>query len=93
MLLLLIEALFSPSKASPPLIEASPITATTLRFTASLFTCEAIAIPRAAEIELEAWPAVKVSYTLSFGLGKPLSPPRVRLVSKRSRRPVRILWL
>lgn len=51
---MLIDALLSPSNASPPLIEASPITATTLRRGLSLFSSEAIAIPRAAEMELEA---------------------------------------
>ncbi len=73
-------------------MDASPITATTLRPGVSAFMREATAMPRAAEMELEACPAEKVSYSLSSGLGKPLSPPNLRLVSKRSRRPVSILW-
>ena len=36
----------------------------------SLFFLAATAIPRAADIEFEAWPHVKVSYSLSDGHGK-----------------------
>ena len=52
-LLGVLEALFNPSKASPPLIEPSPMTATTLR-ESSPFLAAATAIPKAAEIEFEA---------------------------------------
>ena len=51
----------------------------------------ATAIPSAAEIELEACPHVKVSYSLSIGLGKGLMPCNLRLVEKHPRRPVSIL--
>ena len=61
-----LEALFSPSNAKPPLIAPSPITATTCRWSLCL---AATAIPNAAEIELLACPHVKVSYSLSRGLG------------------------
>ena len=47
------EALFNPSKASPPLMDPSPITATTWR-SFSPFLSAATAIPNAAEMELEA---------------------------------------
>ena len=33
------------------------------------------AIPRATATELEAWPAIKASWTLSDGLGNPATPP------------------
>ena len=47
------EALLSPSKASPPLIAPSPITATTFR--SGCPCCKAATLmPRAAEMELEA---------------------------------------
>jgi len=32
-------------------------------------------MPRAADIELDACPAAKVSYSLSEGMGKPARPP------------------
>ncbi len=86
------EALFRPSKARPPLIDASPTMATTLRRGDSCLSCDATAMPSAAEMEFEAWPAEKVSYSLSAGLGKPLRPPNLRLVAKASRRPVSSLW-
>ncbi len=83
-------ALFRASQASPPAIEASPMTATTLR--SAPVSDEATLIPRAADMLFEAWPAVNVSYSLSCGFGKPLSPSRQRRVSKASRRPVSSLW-
>ena len=52
------EALFNPSKARPPLMEPSPITATTWRLS-SPFRAAATAIPNAAEIEFDACPHVK----------------------------------
>ena len=84
----MLAALFIPSKANPPAIDASPITATTLRRGDSFFSSDATAIPNAAEIEFEAWPAANVSYSLSLGLGKPLNPPNLRLPTNLSRRPV-----
>ena len=50
------------------------------------------AMPKAAEMELEACPQVKVSYSLSLGEGNGRMPFSFRLVWKLSRRPVRILW-
>ena len=89
-LLGVVEALLSPSNASPPLIEPSPMTATTLRSGLSSLSA-ATDMPSAALIELLAWPHVKVSYSLSLGVGKGARPWKWRLVEKRSRRPVRIL--
>ena len=45
-------------------------------------------IIEAADMELDACPAVNVSYSLSPGFGKPLRPPFLRFVENRSRRPV-----
>ena len=92
--------LLRPSYASPPLMEPSPMTATTCRCFTSLpcalaFTCmrwSATAMPSAAEMLFEACPQVKVSYSLSSGQGKGCSPPSLRLVQNVSRRPVSILW-
>ena len=84
------DALFSPSKANPPLIEPSPMTATTWRFSSPL-RAAATAIPRATEIELDACPQVNVSYSLSDGEGKGHKPFSFLFVQKRSRRPVSIL--
>ena len=53
-------ALFSPSSARPPVSAPSPITAITRCF--SFFTSFPAAKPRAAEIEVEAWPVPKESY-------------------------------
>ena len=87
---LLAPALFSPSKASPPVIEPSPMTATTRYF--SPRSSAALAMPKAAEIDTEACPPPKASYSLSDMRGKPLMPPSRRLVLNASRRPVMILW-
>jgi hypothetical protein len=57
----------------PALIEPSPITATTL-FVAVLEVARH-AMPRPAEIEVEAWAAPKGSYSLSLRLVKPDRPP------------------
>ena len=86
----LCDTLFSPSKASPPLMAPSPMTATTLR--PLPWALAATAMPSAADTELEAWPQAKVSYSLSRGDGKGLMPPSLRLVQNWSRRPVSILW-
>ena len=59
----------------------------------SPFKLAATDIPKAADIELDACPAVKVSYLLSKGEGNPLSPLNFLLVKNLSLRSVRILWL
>ena len=84
------EALFNPSKASPPLIEPSPMTAT-MCLSVSPFSFAATAIPKAADIELDACPHVKVSYSLSEGVGKGARPFSFRFVLNLSRLPVSIL--
>ncbi len=85
------DALFSPSKARPPLIEASPTIATVLRFSCPGVLLSAMAMPNAAEMEFPACPAMNVSDSLSRGVGNPLIPPSVRREEKESLRPVRIL--
>lgn len=95
------DTLLSPSKASPPLMAPSPITATTClgpllpdaagQSPARPSRCAATAMPKAAEMELEAWPQVNVSYSLSMGVGKGQMPCSLRLVQNCSRRPVSIL--
>ena len=57
-----------------------------------ILMAEATAMPKAAEMELEACPQVNVSYSLSEGEGKGFSPCSFLLVEKRSLRPVSILW-
>ena len=84
------DTLLMPSKASPPLIAPSPMTATTWRSSCPVFFA-ATAMPSAAEMELEACPHVNVSYSLSRGEGNGRSPFSLRLVQKQSLRPVRIL--
>lgn len=61
MLFGVLAALLMPSKARPPDIDASPITATMLRRGVSPCRVVATAMPRAADMELEACPAMKVS--------------------------------
>ena len=85
-----VDTLLSPSKASPPLMAPSPIIATTCLLPLPVFFA-ASAIPSAAEIELEACPQTKLSYSLSNGDGKGIIPFSLRLVQKRSFLPVRIL--
>ncbi|CUQ29333.1 Uncharacterised protein [Segatella copri] len=85
-----LDTLFSPSKASPPLMAPSPMTATTC-LSVSPFSRAATAIPSAAEMELLACPQAKVSYSLSKGVGNGRMPCNLRLVQKFSRRPVNIL--
>ena len=82
--------LFIPSKASPPVSDPSPSTAMT--FSPPPPMSLAAAIPRAAEIDVEACPTPKASYGLSQILGKPLIPPALLSVWKASRLPVKILW-
>ena len=67
-------ALFNASKAMPPVIEPSPIMAMFWR-SSSPFSLEAIAIPNAAEMEVEECPVPNESYSLSSRRGKPLMPP------------------
>ena len=73
------ETLFNPSKAKPPLIEPSPIIATTWRSLCSK-RLAATAIPSAADIELDACPQAKVSYSLSSGAGNGFIPRNFLLV-------------
>ena len=83
----------------PALIAPSPITATTWRssrappaFSAcAFFRSRATAMPSPAEIEVEECAAPNGSYSLSARRVKPDSPPPMRSVRMRSRRPVRIL--
>ena len=84
-----IDALFNPSNANPPVIEPSPIIATTCRF--SPFSFAATDIPNAADIEVEECPTPNASYSLSLGLGKPHKPLNILFVLNASRRPVNIL--
>ncbi len=67
-------AWFIASKAIPAVIEPSPITATDFLSVSPLYLA-AMAIPRAAEIEVEECPTPNVSYSLSLRFGKPLNPP------------------
>src|SRR5574344_255019 len=67
------DTLFSPSKAKPPLIAPSPIIATICLSLLPSFLA-ATAIPKAADMEFDACPAVKVSYSLSSGEGKGRRP-------------------
>ncbi len=82
-------ALLSASKAMPALIAPSPITATTLLASPSRFA--AIAMPSAAEIDVDECAVPKVSYSLSERRGKPDGPPAIRSRLMSARRPVRIL--
>ena len=77
-----IPALFRASKAMPPVIEPSPMTATTLLLRSKWL--RATAKPRAAEIEVVAWPAPKQSYSLSFLFKNPEMPPCWRSVENLS---------
>ena len=82
-------ALFSASKAMPAVMAPSPMMATALR--AEPCCLAAMAMPSAAEIEVDECAVPKVSYSLSSRRGKPLRPPYCRRLAMRSRRPVRIL--
>ena len=62
----------------PALIAPSPMTATVLRCSPLSFA--AIAMPSAAEIEVDECAVPKVSYSLSSRRGKPLMPPSWRSV-------------
>ena len=82
-------AWFIASKAIPAVMEPSPIIATD--FLCSPLYFAAIAIPNAAEMEVEECPTPKVSYGLSLRLGKPLKPLYFLLVTNSFLRPVNIL--
>ncbi len=82
-------ALFIASYAMPADIAPSPITAMTLLLPP--LRSRATAMPSPAEIEVEECAAPNGSYSLSARLVKPESPPPMRSVRMRSRRPVRIL--
>ena len=83
------EAWLSASKAMPAVSAPSPITATDLRS----LPCRraAMAMPRAALMEVLEWPTPKVSYSLSARRGKAARPFFWRKVPISSRRSVRIL--
>ena len=68
----------------PPVRAPSPITATATpsgSTPASAATTRlASRMPRAAEMEVEAWPVSKASWGLSARLGKPEMPPDLRML-------------
>ena len=82
-------ALFMASKAMPALMAPSPMMAMQLR--SSPFCLAAIAIPKAAEIDVDECAVPKVSYSLSSRRGKPDKPPNCRKLLMRARLPVKIL--
>ena len=82
-------AWFSASNAIPAVSAPSPITAMDLRPLPCIRA--AMAMPRAALIEVLEWPTPKVSYSLSLRRGKAAMPSFMRRLAIRSRRPVRIL--
>ncbi|MNP69043.1 hypothetical protein D3C76_1650850 [compost metagenome] len=82
-------AWFNASNAMPAVRAPSPITAIDLR---GLFCRRAaMAMPRAALIEVLEWPTPKVSYSLSERRGKAAMPSFWRRLPMAWRRPVRIL--
>ena len=83
-------ALFSASKAMPPVRLASPMTAITLP--GSSLRRMASSTPSAADSEVEAWPAPNTSWGLSLRDRKPEMPPSCLMVWNRPRRPQMILW-
>ena len=83
-------AWFMASNAIPAVMDPSPITATDF-LSSSPLCLAAMAIPKAAEIEVDECPTPNVSYSLSLLLGKPLKPPYFLLVGKLSLLPVKIL--
>lgn len=78
------------SNAIPADMAPSPITAMVLVGSWLIFL--PTLMPRAAETEVELWPAPKGSYWLSDDLVKPERPPGWRRVLMRFLRFVRILW-
>ena len=83
-------ALLIASYASPPVNAPSPITATTVSLLPR--RSRAVTIPRAAEIDVDAWPAPKTSNGDSLRIAKPEIPPPCRTVPISAARPVSILW-
>ena len=83
-------ALLSASKAMPADIAPSPMMATVKR--SSPFCLAAMAMPSAAEIEVDECAVPKVSYSLSLRRGKAAMPPKWRSPLIASRRPVSTLW-
>ena len=77
-LLSVLARLLRPSYARPPLIEPSPMMATTCSLLPRILADTAR--PKAAEMELDAWPATKASYSLSAGEGNGLMPFSLRFV-------------
>ena len=84
-------ALFKASKATPPVIEPSPITAAIFSLPPDKSLAQAI--PNAMETDVELCPAVKVSYSLSLGFGKPEIPFNCLRVENSSFLPVIILCI
>ena len=82
-------ALFSASYGSPHVMLPSPMTAMTSK--SCPCRSRAAATPTAAEMLVPACPAPNTSYSLSSRRRNPLSPWRLRMLSIRSLRPVRIL--
>ena len=83
-------AWFIPSNEIPPVIPPSPMTATCcLSFLP--WYLEAIAIPRAADIDVEECPTPKVSYSLSEIFGNPDIPLYILFVWNSFFLPVSIL--
>ena len=71
-------ALLIASYASPPVRAPSPMIPTIVSVRPA--RSRAVAIPSAAEIDVEAWPAPKASYSDSLRIAKPLTPPPWRSV-------------
>ena len=88
-MLLSSKTLLSPSNASPPLNDPSPITA--IIFSFSPFKSLAFARPQARLIDVEVCPIVKKSCSLSLGEVKPLTEPYLSASIKASFLPVNIL--
>jgi hypothetical protein len=82
-------ALLMASYARPPVSAPSPMIATTV--SSPPIRSRAWAMPSAAEIDVDAWPAPKTSYSDSLRIAKPLRPPPLRIVMMRLARPVSIL--
>ena len=82
-------AWFKASNAIPAVIAPSPITQTVLR--PAFSRSAATAIPSPALIEVEEWPTLNTSNSLSSRQGKGWIPPFWRMVDIWSRRPVKIL--
>ena len=79
--------LLNASNTTPDTKAPSPMTATALRSVSPSKSSAALR-PDTVETLEPAWPVMNRSYSLSCGLGKPIRPPLVRIVSKFSNRPV-----